>query len=216
MRVVRKNAAPDAFLQWMALANKEWVPSFSGLQKPEKPALHQALIAEQHGLCCYCGRSITSESSHIEHFHPQHAYPQLALDYGNLFASCIRETGPRLPLHCGHAKAEAFRDDLQISPLDPGCEQRFRYALDGHILPQQSDDEAAIYMADLLALDIEFLQTRRKEVLEGMFDDEFLLTASRDELQAICHFHRTPDAAGTLPVFAHVIVRFAEQLLEKS
>ena len=99
MRHIEKGEPPESFCAWTMLANDNWSPSFENLQNPEKAALHGALLAEQGGVCCYCGGRIDASRSHIEHFRPQEIYPHLALDYTNLHASCIRETSPGIPLH---------------------------------------------------------------------------------------------------------------------
>jgi uncharacterized protein (TIGR02646 family) len=116
------------------------------LQNPEKRVLHQALLDEQGQLCCYCGRSITLADSHIEHFRPQEQREDLALDFENLLAACIRETEPGAPLHCGHAKGHDFDEGRHVSPLDPTCESRFGYLLTGAIV---SKDAGASYMTAL-------------------------------------------------------------------
>ena len=214
MKHVVKRTAPAKFEAWKSLAGETWQPSYPDLRNPEKKALHQALLKEQGGVCCYCGRRISLEDSHIEHFRPQELREDLALEYTNLFASCIRETKPGAPLHCGHAKGSAFDEVNHVSPLDPGCEQRFIYSLNGAILPTQVRDEAARYMSQLLRLDLEFLRNRRQEVLALVFDPEFLDTASDEELRKLADAYRTHDGDGNLEGFGHVLARYVEQLLQ--
>ncbi|HFJ9781965.1 TPA: retron system putative HNH endonuclease [Stenotrophomonas maltophilia] len=170
MKHVQKQEAPESFERWKAQANDDWQPTYADLQNPEKAQLQEALLSEQGWVCCYCGRSIEQAHSHIEHFRPQEHYPDRVLSYDNLHASCIRETSPGTPLHCGHAKGNAFDEALAISPTTPGCEQQFRYTLDGQIIPE--NDNAA-YMCNFLKLDIEFLNDRRAAVLQGVFDNDF-------------------------------------------
>lgn len=211
MRHYSKRAAPTSFDTWKAMANEDWQPSYSSLQNPEKRVLHQALLDEQGHLCCYCGRGIELSDSHIEHFRPQEQREDLALDFENLLASCIRETEPGAPLHCGHAKGQDFDEALYVSPLDPTCESRFGYRLTGDIL---SKDERASYMTALLKLDIEFLRNRRGEVLARVFDAEFIGSATVDELKTLARVYRLPDTTGNHESFGHVVARFAEQMLD--
>lgn len=211
MRHYSKRAAPASFAAWKAMANENWQPSYVSLQNPEKRALHQALLDEQGQLCCYCGRSITLADSHIEHFRPQEQREDLALDFENLLASCIRETEPGAPLHCGHAKGHDFDEARHVSPLDPTCERRFGYLLTGTIF---SKDDGASYMTGLLKLDLEFLRNRRGAALARVFDTEFIGSATVDELKTLARAYRLPDATGTQESFGHVVARFAEQLLE--
>lgn len=214
MRYVAKGSEPDSFGAWKSQENENWIATYRDLRNPEKRELHLALLAEQGGTCCYCGQRISAEKSHIEHFVPQEASDDLALAYRNLLASCIRERSPRLPLHCGHAKDKDLDLERSISPLDPACEQRFRYSLDGGVLSTGENDDNAAYMIDLLRLDIASLRNRRQAALSGMFDNEFLSSASDEELQTICEFYRTRDNDGKFQDLAHVVARFAEQLLE--
>ncbi|WP_066098730.1 retron system putative HNH endonuclease [Xanthomonas massiliensis] len=210
MKHVQKQEAPVSFERWKAQANDDWQPTYADLQNPEKAQLQEALLSEQGWVCCYCGRSIEQAHSHIEHFRPQEHYPDRVLSYDNLHASCIRETSPGTPLHCGHAKGNAFDEALAISPTTPGCEQQFRYTLDGQIIPK--NDNAA-YMCNLLKLDIEFLNDRRAAVLQGVFDNDFLENASTDELNRLREGYKRPDADGHLPDFGHIVARYAEQLM---
>lgn len=215
MKHVVKSASPAQFDAWKSSGNASWQPAYSNLQNPQKKVLHQALLDEQGRVCCYCGRSISLENSHIEHFRPQETHPHLALDFDNLYASCIRETKPGAPLHCGHAKGRDFDAARHISPQDPQCERRFVYTLGGAILAADAADAAADYMRDLLKLDIAFVRARREAVLASVFDSGFLETVTDSELQRLAHAFRTPDADGALDDFGHVLARFAGQLAGK-
>ncbi|WP_313206563.1 retron system putative HNH endonuclease [Stenotrophomonas sp.] len=214
MRNVIKGHEPATFTAWKALANAAWVPSYDVLQNPEKAELHAALVAEQSGTCCYCGRAITTSESHIEHFAPQEHYQPLELDFANLHASCIRNTEPRAPLHCGHGKGSEYDPILIISPVDPHCEARFIYnRFTGGISASEPGDASAEYMIDLLKLDIDFLRARRRETLDGMFDDDFEATATISELERLAEQATTADTAGHRISFGHVLARHARELI---
>ncbi|WP_273823207.1 MULTISPECIES: retron system putative HNH endonuclease [Pseudomonas] len=212
MKQVIKGTEPASFTAWKADANPDWQPAYDTLQNPQKRDLHNSLLQEQRHACCYCGRDIDLHSSHIEHFRPQEHFEHLALDYGNLHASCLRETRPGNPLHCGHRKGNWFDEELHVSPLDEGCEQRFRYLLNGKIEASSNNDPAASKMIEALALDIAYLNNRREEQLLGFFDNDFLLDASEEDLRkTVAHFRSIEDAR-QFP-FSHVVARYAEQLL---
>lgn len=214
MRHFSKGASPAEFEAWKARANDDWQPSYRNLAGEPKRKLHQSLLEEQGNVCCYCGRNISEVDSHLEHFRPQEHYEKLALDHKNLFASCIREKKPGNPLHCGHAKENSFDERKHISPLDPKCEGRFAYTLEGAILPSQAPDENAEYMSKLLKLDIEFLQNRRAEVLQQVFDAAFLGSVTDAELERLAQTYRAT-TNGSCVSFGHVVARYAEQLLER-
>jgi uncharacterized protein (TIGR02646 family) len=212
MKQVIKGTEPTSFTDWKAEANQDWQPTYDTLQNPEKRALHLSLLQEQQFACCYCGREVDLDSSHIEHFRPQEDFEHLALAYENLHASCLRETKPGNPLHCGHCKGNWFDEALHIPPVEAGCEQRFRYLLTGEIQASGNDDPAATKMIDVLALDIAYLNNRREALLQGFFDDDFLLEADEQDLLKTITVFRTVNDARESP-FSHVIARYAEQLL---
>lgn len=212
MRTLTKGLEPHQVSAWKKKANEDWKPEYANLCNPEKQLLHEQLLREQFFCCCYCGREITIKDSHIEHFRPQSSFTHLELDYQNLHASCIRQTNPETPLHCGHKKGNWFDESAYLSPLDPGCEARFRYLLNGEIQPAARADRQASQMIEILALDIAYLNNRREEILLGMFDDQFLLTASQQELTSIIEQIQRP-ANGSLSPFSHVVARFATQLV---
>ncbi len=212
MRQVIKREEPSSFHDWKALANDEWTPYYGDLQNPEKRDLTAALIREQGGLCCYCGRPITADDSHVEHFRPQESFPNLALNFDNLLASCIRQQKPTHPIHCGHAKGRWFIETLAISPLESNCEQRFSYQANGEIDTNDVADEAAETMIDKLNLREPYLRNRREEALSGIFDTEFLGSATSAELQTIADAYGACDANDLEP-FAQVICRYAQQLI---
>jgi uncharacterized protein (TIGR02646 family) len=211
MKHIVKGDEPKSFQDWKALENEDWKPSYDLLQNPQKQDLHRSLFNEQGHVCCYCGREITLATSHIEHFRPQHAFESLELDYQNLHASCIRECNPEMPLHCGHHKGEWFDEDAAISPLDPGCEHRFSYTLDGYISTTDAADSPASTMIEKLKLDITYLKDRREETLKGVFDDDFLLTSTEQELIRIAIEFRAMNNGRYTP-FGQVVARYAEQL----
>lgn len=212
MKQVFKGTEPASFTQWKASISDEWVPTYPTLQNPEKRELHTNLLLEQGGFCCYCGRDIDTESSHIEHFRPQEHFEELALEYQNLHASCIRETKPGAPLHCGHIKGNWFDEAAHISPLEDGCEQRFRYLLSGQIQATDAKDLSAVKMIEVLALDIAYLKNRRQDAIARVFDPKFIAQATDEDFKIITAELRTA-ALSDQQAFDHVVARFAEQIL---
>ncbi len=213
MKHVTKGSPAPEFEAWKVSDDTNWAPGYGDLQNPQKRKLHESLLSEQGWICCYCGRQIDLSDSHIEHFRPQERYADLALNYENLHASCIRETQPGMPLHCGHAKGAEFNEALQISPLDACCESRFAYTLDGSIIPSDATDAQAAYMVALLQLDIAFLRNRRGSQVRSVFDPAFLETVTTQELEELRDSCRALDVQGKAQSFGHVLARFAEQRL---
>jgi len=212
--IEKENEPPTSFTEWKGQANESWQPTWDNLQNPQKEDLGQALLREQGGLCCYCGCELRRNEFHIEHFRPRKAYPHLELEYDNLHLSCIREFNPGEPRHCGHAKENHFDENKVISPLEEDCEKRFSYLLTGEIVPKEKNDEKANYMRELLKLDIGLLRRQRAEALSRVFDVDFLGEASLADLQKIRQRFCQRNDSGNFPPFAHVVARFAEQLME--
>lgn len=154
-----KTANPGATYATLSRKNKD--------AKAAKAALKLALIAEQHGLCCYCESRISPAGSHIEHFRPKGnpAYAHLQLDYGNLHASCLLNPTGSADEHCGHKKSDTFSANL-ISPLEPDCATHFTYTMDGKIGVANAADTRGTETISILHLDSALLNAGRKALID--------------------------------------------------
>ena len=166
MRRIRKQAEPASLTRFKASANEDWQPDWNNLGLVKRD-IQAALITEQGDLCCYCEMRISAVSSHIEHIHPRSRDPvEMRLDYSNLLGSCGRDSTerkdrsqPAVPPHCGASKQDWYEQSKFVSPLDADCEDCFRYAADGQILPSTTRPTAARETIQRLALDIDKLQS---------------------------------------------------------
>ena len=82
--------------------------------------------------------------------------------------ACCPSPGAPTYEYGAHKKGNWPQDhehNMFVSPLDPGCEQRFRYGKHGTIKPESIDDQAAIQTIEHLALDHEFLIKERRKVI---------------------------------------------------
>ncbi|MGC1246781.1 MAG: retron system putative HNH endonuclease, partial [Spirulinaceae cyanobacterium] len=170
MKFINKGNEPEEFAQWKELADENWQPSWNNLQKKEKPLVHEFLLKEQGYICCYCGRQIGKNTSHIEHLKPRKLYPNLALNYNNMLASCKKETAPKEPQHCGVKKGDWYDENLMISPLSKNCGDFFIYTDDGQMLPSKELNKqvAAATTIDKLGLNIDLLQSMRSQAIESI------------------------------------------------
>ncbi len=222
MRWIRKGQEPKSFTNWKALASQNWTPSWDDLQNPEKGKIRRALVEEQGFLCCYCCMRIGLEAewSHIEHLRPRSrpGFEGLALDYGNMLASC----GPRYdgadpttpyPRHCGALKNDWFDEALMVSPLDPECQENFRFTAAGEIRPV--DDEArkpaAQTTIEKLGLDIPLLRANRQQAIDGALhglelDDE-------GEVKRLAEALDQPDGEGRFTPFSSAVAHVLRGLL---
>jgi uncharacterized protein (TIGR02646 family) len=172
VKYINKSEEPKSFIAWKQLANNDWQPTWENFGKPEKQDVHNSLLQEQGFICCYCGRRISRQSSHIEHFNPRKNSPELALEYTNLLASCQREAEPKEPLHCGRSKDEWYDEHLIVSPLNANCADFFRYTEDGQIIPTEYSNKklAAETMIEKLKLNIDKLKSLRSSAIQEVLD----------------------------------------------
>lgn len=133
-----------------------------------KRKLRQSLLAEQKFVCAYCCCEIDIDHSMNEHVEPRKLKggrrSRRSLDYGNLVASCMGDKGEST---CGAHKGNEYREEMFVSPLDPECENRFKYYADGMI---EGTDEKGMYTIDLLNLKSYQLQSARKAVYRQLLD----------------------------------------------
>ena len=212
MKLIIKSQEPEDFHEWKQLANDDWQPSWTGMPGDIKRSLHQSLIAEQGGICCYCGRRIDASESHIEHFHPRgrNSFPELEIIYANLLASCQRNVQPGAPLHCGKKKGKWFDERLTLSPLDAESEHRFRFGSNGPIMPLDEGDDGARLTIEHLGLDIDKLRALRRSAIEGVISE--LDTLSDQDLGLLISGFAERDSNGEFPEFCVPIVTVLREL----
>lgn len=197
MKYIVKQNEPKALTDWKALVNSDWQPVYDELSGATKQAVKNALMAEQGGICCYCERRLTDEDSHIEHFRPQSDQEVDPLDFGNLLCSCQKQLKKGEPRHCGNLKEDWYDPELLVSPLDPGCENRFGYTGDGAIKAASEHDQAAQKTIKQLGLGIPKLNALRAKAIEPFLDDELSL----EEIKMFVAGYLTKDSTGMFGEF---------------
>lgn len=180
---------------------------------PEKREVREALVAEQHHVCIYCGKRITAafRSSHIEHFRPQSIHSNQRFDWPNLFASCGPIGQTNVPEVCGGAKRNWDpAAKAHIEPTDAGCEQRFAYDGNGAIFITTDDDTGAQTMIDTLNLDDHTLAFERFVIisdLETRIGNGSIDAANKAAEIALW---REVDADGRLKGYGHIAARYLD------
>lgn len=178
MKHIVKQAEPAPFSIWKStyphaeyedLRNEGCFPG----AKTARIALRNSLLAEQHGLCCYCETRIDNGDFHVEHFKPKdrHRTPSFRpfqLVYDNLHASCRSVPGGVPEEYCGHKKSNFFDTQL-VSPLETDCADHFKFDIDGHI---SGVDTRGRLTVTTLNLDCRQLVISRKYIIEDFEDLE--------------------------------------------
>ncbi len=223
MKYIKKNQEPGNFTAWKGCANEDWQPNWDNFQSPEKTALHKALLQEQGYICCYCGMRITKEISHIEHLQPREIYPNIALDYSNLLASCPGEGEnpdwkkpqkiPPSQKHCGPKKDNWYDANLMVSPLQPNCRDFFRYTGLGEIRPTKNPamEPAAQETINRLGLNDGKLQDARRRQIEKILP--LIEGSTKEEIQQLIQGFDELDLQGEYTPFCFAIAYFLNQHL---
>jgi uncharacterized protein (TIGR02646 family) len=221
MKYVKKGEEPKSFTDWKSQENEDWKPSWDNFQAPEKLEVHDSLLREQGYICCYCGMRIATansnikpnvDTSHIEHLKPRKHYPELALEYENLIASCQaeRDKNPPPPIRCGHKKGDWYDEHLMVSPLDGNCQEFFAYSGSGEILPTDNPDkQAAKTTIEKLGLNIDKLIAMRREAIEGVLLAIDGLTEA--EIQQLAQSYNQLDKQGRYTPFCAAIAYIFKQ-----
>lgn len=202
MKHVLKGSEPVELTGWnlaCAGAPVEW----DALPPEVGGALRAALVAEQGHLCCYCGRRLLPGDYHVEHLVPRHGAmgdPALTFVYRNLLASCQANLMRKDPRHCGTAKGDWYVAALFVSPLDPGCERRFVYDLDGKVRSADPADQGAKETIARLDLDGPRLRSLRRKAIEALD-----LDLDVEERRTLLAAYEARDAEGRFDTFCFVL-----------
>ena len=171
MKYIQKTGCPHSYSEWcaeVAGTNKsDWREVFSA----QKELILAAMIADQGGLCAYTMLRINDNSSHVEHIKPRSRCREdlhgSDLDYTNLVA-CFPRHGMKAQCRYGaQLKGNWWDNDGAefVSPLQPTCEQIFRFKLNGKIEAVGNRTEA-ITTIDVLCLNHRSLTEDRKRAIE--------------------------------------------------
>jgi len=170
MRHIQKKNEPQSLTEWRAAHRND--PNFGYLliEANLRREIRQALIAEQGGLCAYTGRRIGETSCHIEHPKPQvHCTKGEDVSFANMLACVPAPNAPGLPYgaHKKGAWPDAIEEALFVSPLRPGCEERFSFSLNGEIKASDPTDAAAKKTIEQLGLNHALMQQFRKAAIDA-------------------------------------------------
>ena len=171
MKYIQKTGCPHSYSKWCTEVAEPNNYGWSEVPSVQKNLILEAMIADQGGLCAYTMRRISNNSSHVEHIKPQSRCQEELrgsdLDYTNLVA-CFPRHGMEAQYRYGaQLKGDWWDNDGAefVSPLQPTCEQVFRFKLNGEIEAIDNRTEAITTIA-VLDLNHGSLTEDRKRVIE--------------------------------------------------
>jgi uncharacterized protein (TIGR02646 family) len=173
MKFVHKQGAPHKYKMWRRRVKRTSQEDYREMPGEMKAAVLAALVMEQGEICAYTMIRVDAETSHIEHIKPESLCRKEEkgsdLDFDNML-SCFPRNGMRRAWRYGAQRKGSWWDStLFISPLEPLCEKRFRFNLDGEISVVGAN-KAASKTIEVLALDHPTLtEDRRRAIHEFIY-----------------------------------------------
>jgi uncharacterized protein (TIGR02646 family) len=180
MKYIIKGNPPASLQRWFTRQHGINC-SFEDMPTAIKAEVKTRLLEEQGYLCCYTGKRIDMQSSHIEHLKPQALSRRDGdhedVEYNNMLAAFPKEDNPPCPY--GAKKRGDWYSPEFVHPLRRDCEQRFKFNLKGEISPRENNDLDAAETIKRLGLDDKYLDDDREEAI-----DELLFREKISEAQA--------------------------------
>ncbi len=213
MRWIDKGREPAALVKW-----KRENPScrYRELPSDVKNEVREALLAEQGFLCAYTMRRIDAESCHVEHFHPQSAYPGETLDYANLLA-CWPLPGRCGPATCGAEYKADSTEDICSPTSRADVVGQFLFGLDGKVTGASEKAERTVRVLNLNEANL--VRDRRRALLGALRIGDRRHSAAKalsaKEARRLAETMEKKDAAGRLAPFclavSQCLLKYAER-----
>ncbi|URQ87457.1 TIGR02646 family protein [Pseudoalteromonas sp. SCSIO 43088] len=162
IKVNKTTKIPRAFVEYSQSKDA----SFDNMTKQAKDALRKSLLEEQKFICAYCNCSLKNDplKTKIEHFKPQSTYPDLQLQYSNLFVCCLGIHKNDTEQTCDTRKGNS---SLKYSPIENKISQIIKYEeTTGKI--ESTEEDFSDQLNDVLNLNFKILVSNRKTVLDTL------------------------------------------------
>ena len=226
MKRIIKNSPPASLKKWLDGQKGINCSYQNDLPTEIKEEIKESLLNEQGYLCCYTGKKIDKSESHIEHLKPQKISRQNNdqddVNYQNMLAAFPRDftekdrgTGKRFVTECPYGaqkRASWYDEQLFVTPLQPDCEQRFKFDLKGNIFPTNPKDEAAEKTIEELGLKHEYLVADRETaIFEFLFTEEL----SKKQVENLHEKIMERNNRGQFRAFCLVLKQACELYLKK-
>lgn len=184
------------------------------LDKETNEAVRQALLEEQHSVCCYCTCPISRDNLRVEHWDPQKLAPERRLEWRNLLGACSGNKGQPGQTHCDISKGS---ERIEIDPQSAKYDKALRYTNSGKMI---TDDPGLQKEVDeILCLNVEKLQRAREAALKAFLKD---YQVKKENLKQVGytrkHLERVENRINQHPAkpFQHIILSFLRRKSTKN
>lgn len=218
MKYITKKSQPQELIAWIKNKSKDErkssrLRSYDDMPGDVRKAVKDSLILEQGGICCYTGRRITLETSHIEHLKPQaKCEKDEDVDYSNLLAAYPSSNASTECKYGAHIKKDWYDEHQFVHPLRRDCEIRFRYHLNGKIGSSILNDEGVLATIQQLRLDHAELERMRESAIYTMLFEEEL---SETQVERIMNAMDDRDGNNNFRPFCFVLKQACEKYLKR-
>jgi uncharacterized protein (TIGR02646 family) len=217
MKYIEKHPQPHELIAWARAKatdldgeKRQW--NYDDMPADVRKAVKENLVREQGGLCCYTGRRITPDTSHIEHKKPQAlCVDHEDTDYANLLAAHPAADDPRRCPYGAHEKGSWYNEHQFVHPLRRDCEQRFRYRDNGNVVAASTADRCAAETIKRLRLDHTELKLMRK----GVIDELYAQKLGRAQARRLMEEMDQRDGNGNFRPFCFVIKQACAKYLKR-
>lgn len=218
MKHITKQQPPEELIAWTHARavdddGRPMAWGYDDMPGPVRQSVKNSLLREQGGLCCYTGRRITNDSSHIEHLKPQEICQNHEdTDYNNLLAAYPAWNSPHECPYGAHAKRNWYDQYLFISPIRDDCEVRFRYRFNGKISPARPEDQAACETVIRLNLDHKELKQMREAAIHTTLFEQRL---GKNQVKRLMEAMDGRDGDGNFRQFCFAIKQACSEYLRR-
>lgn len=227
MKYIEKKPEPASLTKLKNLKYTDYKPQFHNLPVNVWNDIMNQLLLDQGCLCCYTLDEITPETAMLVHFYPTDYFPELELEYRNLFLALRQPDGLPPDYKVGYQAKENTIVPNYLS--DRRCASYFRYNTLGEILPAGTgqlrtirkckdnykkltpEQQMVLNTIDVLNLNAEQLKDQRKIIYQEVLNSVRKL--SKAQIQRVVMNLRQRDAkTGKYRRFNEVIIHYLESL----
>lgn len=221
MKYIQKQPQPPKLIKWTHSPKTDqdgrpmqW--GYEDMNAEVRQIIKESLLQEQGRLCCYSGRRINSDASHIEHLKPQHlCVNHEDTDYANLLAAYPAANGGFRARYGAHAKDNWYDEHLFVHPLRPDCEHRFRFKSNGKVEATNLHDQGAVETIRRLNLTDRELTKMRESAIDTVMNSIGQSNAKKSKAEKLMTAMSGRNQNGDYYEFCFAIKQVLEKYLKR-